>query len=1519
MAVNPVQIFIQAIDQASPVFGDVAQKIINLNGPLGFVTQGFDKLSQVIGTISSPISAIEHGFHQLQAAASPIFETLIAQNIELRQQILSTAAQIASVQDIKVGGNVITDSVEAIKTTTGLVEEQIGKLRVDALQLVGVTSTDLVASFSAIANQSSSLGVNLSQAEQLTIKLHAAATTLGLPIQQAASEIQGIARGEINSYNTLAKSLGLNNERLRNLSAQGKLMDYLTTKTDPLVKGQALAASTFAGVTSNIAEIIQLTTQAAGSPLLDLLLNQLNSVYEFLKTNQKSIEEFSVSLVSTILGIVNPLIASIQPAVQNLAAALGTAGQALLDLLISASPLLVAAAQGIGLLATGISIVIKAIADLTQSAIVPFLSGLLNPVTLITAGLIALVAAIQLGLIPAMVSAIAIGLNGFLAAASAGIIGLAATVPALAAEFLALGLATGELGIAIGTLNFGAAGAAVAGMIPSVLALTVSLAPLIISLATVAAGVAAIALIRMAKDLEESNTAVEEFGKTTDFVAEQSLAVEKKLIEAKKRREKATKDGIALSAEQIESDKRLETTAKGQIGAIDSQIAALKEIQPIGEENRRNIESQVAELERFKKALQDNSQGVQLQNKPLTELGDTFKQLGDRAAAAKKVLDSPASTEKLEEASKSLTETIQKQVELGQITAEQGRKELERISQDTRLKVEIREQAEKAIADLSKKESENKINDAKSEEKVIQDLISSGYLDQVEGAKRITDAKKKELDARIDNVKKALEREEKEGRGGGQKAKELKREQKELEAEKLKEEEEGAQRLIKAKQGLIKDEQAKVKHLVDAGKLDEIEGEKKLTDLKQQELNLQLNHIQENLKKEIAANGKDSPRAKELKRQEGDLQAELAAIVEEGQERIYRAKVAKIDRDLKKSSDAIKASETAQLVDIQELENKHSITRGQAELERVKAKGETLGKELGLEKKHLAELEALPPLSNPAKEEERQASIRSIRQKTSDLTLQLAQQELAVKNAEDNVTEEKISKIERAQKKTEDIIKASEVSRLTQIQELENKHTITKAEGEEDRSKLTGKRLREELEAEKKHLADLEAIPKLNDPIKEEERQASIRGQRIKTAELVKSIAENELQQQQSHTRVLQENIDYELLAIKNLSSEREQSLQKQLQLQDAVTKSLDVQNKLLTARKELSAALSGYFTTELGILAQTARSEEEKKILAETTAAIKLKSLLEQQAIEREVLELNLQQQAAALEKEKIQNRIAQLQNRSEIFAAKAELGKTLAKKDALPEEIQAAALALQSKEQQGVALQFAGGLLDQQGALNAQQAQVQRVTKGREQQGAYDQARLEFANSRVDTGERDRDIDSIRRDIESRLFGATGESGGAFNINSSLRAVSAQVEGQNFTNRLGQSATVNDNYQPRNALGLGFDLRQPVGRDAGLVSSALSLPAAPSYEQAEKIFSRNLASGGGDSKLEAAISKLEETFKGVQAERNPGNVAQTNQITNHFNGLGTDSPDFAKKIEQQTINTTFRALQLARQKKTQ
>jgi hypothetical protein len=175
-------------------------------------------------------------------------------------------------------------------------------------------------------------------------------------------------------------------------------------------------------------------------------------------------------------------------------------------------------------------------------------------------------------------------------------------------------------------------------------------------------------------------------------------------------------------------------------------------------------------------------------------------------------------------------------------------------------------------------------------------------------------------------------------------------------------------------------------------------------------------------------------------------------------------------------------------------------------------------------------------------------------------------------------------------------------------------------------------------------------------------------------------------------------------------------------------TKQLDHQTKILTTQQSLITAVADSRTGELGILAQITEAEDTKLAIAQRVSTIKLASLDRQLVLERQILELNLQQQQANLAQDKIRNEIGQNEAESGVLGARANLEKLQAKGNlADPTELKRAELDLEAKEKQLGLVQGQGKLIEQQGKLLTYQEQSQRLQLDLTQKSKLQQALLE------------------------------------------------------------------------------------------------------------------------------------------------------------------------------------------------
>ncbi|RCJ16843.1 hypothetical protein A6S26_32330 [Nostoc sp. ATCC 43529] len=81
------------------------------------------------------------------AQGQKAYQLLIGQNVELQQQLLATQASLVATNKVISQGVEVTDPTKAIQALSEPVNQAVAKLRQGSLELVGVTSNELVPLF----------------------------------------------------------------------------------------------------------------------------------------------------------------------------------------------------------------------------------------------------------------------------------------------------------------------------------------------------------------------------------------------------------------------------------------------------------------------------------------------------------------------------------------------------------------------------------------------------------------------------------------------------------------------------------------------------------------------------------------------------------------------------------------------------------------------------------------------------------------------------------------------------------------------------------------------------------------------------------------------------------------------------------------------------------------------------------------------------------------------------------------------------------------------------------------------------------------------------------------------------------------------------------------------------------------------------------------------------------------------------------------------------------------------------
>lgn len=1372
--------------------------------PVTLVIDAINQTQPVIATISQDLGQLT----QQLTSISGFYDLLIRQNVQLQRELLASQATLAATNKVLQDGVEIKDPKQAIMALQGPIEEAVQRVRQGSLELVGVTSAELIPLLQIVTGQASQIGASLNEASDLTLDFAASMGTLNIPLFGARQEIVSILTGTIDMNSQLAKSLNITNQQVNLWKAQGVLVEKLRERMKALRDGNALAAQTLEGVTSNIAEIVQLASQKAGARLLQPLLDGLNSLYQMLSANQQNIENFFGSIADFILDIGSQLKGAFDaayPALQQLAQALGELFG--LELQQTADGI-AAIARNLALLIKFVTPTVGAIASLVK-AFVDFASSDLGKIVIQT-GLIIAAAASLVPIAIALASALA-GLPAIITAFATGLPALGASLVAIPALFAAWGATLVTLPATLGaiTATLPALIAGIRAFAVNAIAALAPLLPLLLPIIALGGAIAITLIVKQTGDLKAVNEELDQISKQANQATNDAGQI---IMPMKELNELKIKNG-KLTDEQAKQLSSYKVRAAGVIGSLEMQNKLLLELQPANENQRRAIEAQIESNERLKKSLENLSGGgITLANRNLEVLGNTYEQLQTKVDAALNTVKNPPNDAAFKQATKTLVELTQQQVSLGVTTREQAIARLESLRNDGRVEMEVQQQAQTAITKIR------------------------------------SDATQKEVQLRENQIE------------------ELKKQQAEE-------------------------------------KFGEAKVASEITRIKGQELELQLKQVRGAIYEEMTL------RKKQLETQRSNL-ADLYAQAQKAGNTMaanqLSAQIQEIDASIERTDqtiDDLRAKATSYSAQIsandatrrqqERLERLKDYDEKQALLEASLARGKVTEEKYNAESFKLTEGRLREELKQLQEQREKldkndKRSAEALNAKEAGLVKRMVEAQASYQSAQ-------VAMLERSQQKATDTITLAYDRRLVEIQKLENQHTITHESASKLRSNETSKRLKGELVAQEKTVKELEKLPQFADPIKEAERQHRIQQARIQTAELTKQLLDQELQQQQAAQRIIEEKLNQRVQAVKSAVDAENLKLAEQQNLYEALNKSLLNQVKLLESRKELSNSLSAFYEGELGALSKVTNNEVERKQIAETIAAIKLKSLREQQQIEWDILNANIKQKENALEMEKIKNRQAKLQNVSDIAQSGANLAKTEARTDLTPEQkklqLQADRLDLQAKIQQGANLQYNDYLLEQQGKINSFEAQSQAANLNRSQQAAYDNARADFANARVNPADRIRDSRILQQEFRTKLTGNFGEGDFA----STTRRYGQEVASEAFgTNGPYQQS----NFGPA-----------PTGADTNISRQnslpQMSLPSLPTFEAVLGQFLQNqtVVAKEGNGELLKAIGELQKTMAEVRSPT----VTQTNETTNYFQSRDADNGDLAKTVEQQQRNAQY------------
>ena len=324
-----------------------------------------------------------------------------------------------------------------------------------------------------------------------------------------------------------------------------------------------------------------------------------------------------------------------------------------------------------------------------------------------------------------------------------------------------------------------------------------------------------------------------------------------------------------------------------------------------------------------------------------------------------------------------------------------------------------------------------------------------------------------------------------------------------------------------------------------------------------------------------------------------------------------------------------------------------------------------------------------------------ESEILSLEKEAAEKRTSLRENELAERNRQ---FRESISKAESA-------ITIAESQRLASLQRLRNQGLISDRRLESEKLKVTQDRINEELALEQKKLKQLQASGFAE--------ADEIRSAQQRVAQLTQQLLENQKAQTDAFVEAIKSKLQNLALGYANALEQGSQALQRQQSLLDAQAQALAGRNRLLAAGAELRRSTTALISGEIDVLVSIEKSEYRRRELARIGAAIKLEAARQEAEIARQTFEIESQKNRLLLERQRIENEIAQSKQRAEIATGAGNLAASRADLEAgniTAEQFRAQELAQRSRLDVLAQLQQQGQLLQQQAAQQVEVEALQR-----------------------------------------------------------------------------------------------------------------------------------------------------------------------------------------------------------------
>jgi len=286
---NRHEIDIRGRDNTRSAFAGVINHIKEVDNKLQATNRTGASFGRLLGSFTLG-NVLSNQLDQLLGKFRELTSLGIKYNAQMETSKLGIASIITSQAKILDATGRELSGREALNATLKISQELMNELQLAGLQ-TSATTSQLVEGFQNAVGPALAMGLSLRETEQITLAVVQAAGALGIPMNQINEEVRSIVSGTITFNSRVAKVLGLTNQMVKDWAASGTLAEELNKRLAAFKTAGVENAKTWRGLTSNLAQAIEVLSGGITADVFADLKKAMQSVLDsIIKVKDGSIQ-----------------------------------------------------------------------------------------------------------------------------------------------------------------------------------------------------------------------------------------------------------------------------------------------------------------------------------------------------------------------------------------------------------------------------------------------------------------------------------------------------------------------------------------------------------------------------------------------------------------------------------------------------------------------------------------------------------------------------------------------------------------------------------------------------------------------------------------------------------------------------------------------------------------------------------------------------------------------------------------------------------------------------------------------------------------------------------------------------------------------------------------------------------------------------------------------------------------------------------------------------------------------------